>query len=185
MPSLCCFACWKTRRNVLFTLKTRETSLFYSFLYKNLAKRTSQGLRVHSDRQFLLHLRCLPQFSSVAQSCLTLWDPMDCSTPLSIANSRSSLKLMSIESVRPSNHLILCGPLLCLSSIFPRIRVLSSESPLRTGWPKYWSISFSTNPSNEYSGLISFRTDLWSPCSPRDSQVFPSTSVPKHQFFSA
>ena len=110
MPSLCCFPCWKTRHNVLFTLKTRETSLFYSFLYKSLAKRTGQGLRIHSDRQFLLPLRCLPQFSSVAQSCLALCDAMDCSTLLSIANSRSSLKLMSTESVRPSNHLILSSP---------------------------------------------------------------------------
>ena len=103
---------------------------------------------------------------------------------LSLIISWNLLKFMSIESVMLSNHCILCF-LILLPSIFPRIRVLSSESPLRTGWPKYWSISFSTNPSNEYSGLISFRTDLWSPCSPRDSQVFPSTSVPKHQFFSA
>ena len=156
MPS----PCWKTRHNVLFTLKTRETSLFYSFSYKNLAKRTSQGLRAHSDRQFLLHLRCSPQFSSVTQSCLTPCDPMDCSTlaSLSIANSQSLLKLMSIESVRPSNHLILCHPLL-LSSIFPSLRVISSESVLCIRWPKDWSFNFSLSPSNEHSGLISFRMD--------------------------
>ena len=73
---------------------------------------------------------------------------------LSITNSQSSLKPMSIESVMPSNHLILCRPLLLLPSIFPSIRVFSSESVLRIRWPKYWSFSFSISPSNEYSGLI-------------------------------
>ena len=77
---------------------------------------------------------------------------------LSITNSRSLLKLMFIESVMPSNHLILCRPLL-LPSVFPSIRVFSSESILHIRWPKYWSFSFSTSPSNEYSELISFRMD--------------------------
>ena len=101
----------------------------------------------------------LVQFSSVAQSCPTLRDPMNRSTQasLSIANSESLPKLMSIESVMPSNHLMLCHPLLLLPSIFPSIRVLSSESVLRIRWPKYWS--FNINPSSEYSGLISFRMD--------------------------
>ena len=96
------------------------------------------------------------QFSSVAQSCPTLCNPMNCSTPAlsSITNSQSSLRLMSIESVMPSNHLILCHPLLLRSSIFPSIR---KESALRIRWPKYWS--FSISPSNEYSGLIYFRID--------------------------
>ena len=78
---------------------------------------------------------------------------------LSITNSQSLFKLMSIESVMPSNHLILCHPLLLLPSIFPSIRVFSSESVLRIRWPKYWSFSFNISPSNEYSRLISFRTD--------------------------
>ena len=78
---------------------------------------------------------------------------------LSITNSRSSLKLMSIESVMPSNHLILCCPLLLLSSIFPSIRVFSNESVLCIRLPKYWSFSFNISPSNQYSGLISFRMD--------------------------
>ena len=78
---------------------------------------------------------------------------------LSITNSRSLLKLMSIESVMPSSHLIFCHPLLLLPSIFPSIRVFSNESALRIRWPKYWSFSFSISPSNEYSGLISFRID--------------------------
>ena len=81
-----------------------------------------------------------------------------CQASLSMTNSRSLLKLMSIESVMPSSHLILCHPLLLLS-VFPIIRVFSSESALRIRWPKYWSFSFSISPCNEYSGLISFRID--------------------------
>ena len=99
--------------------------------------------------------------SSVTQSCPTLCDPMNCSTPglLSITNSRSLLKLMSIESVMPCSHLILCHPLLFLHPIPPGIRVFSNESVLHIRWPKYWSFSFSIGPSNEYSGLVSFRMD--------------------------
>ena len=93
------------------------------------------------------------QFSSVAQSCLTLqptpWTAA-CQVSLSITNSRSLLKLMSIKSVMPSNHLILCRSLLLLPSIFPNIRVFSSELALRIRWPKYWSFTFSLSPSNEY-----------------------------------
>ena len=94
--------------------------------------------------------------SSVAQSCLTLCNPWTtaCQASLSITNSRSLLKLMSIELVMPSNR-----PVLLLPSIFPSIRVFSNESFLLIRWPKYWSFSFSISPSNEYSGLISFRTD--------------------------
>ena len=100
------------------------------------------------------------EFSSVAQSCPTLCDPMDCSMPgFSVLQiSRSLFKLMSIESVMPTNHLILCPPLLLSPSIFPRIRIFSeSVPPIR--WPKCWSFSFSISPSSEYSGLISFRMD--------------------------
>ena len=87
--------------------------------------------------------------------------PMDCGAPasLSFTISRSLLKLMSIESVMPSNHLILCHPLLFLPSIFPSIRVFSNESVLHIRWPKCWSFSFSIRPSNEYLGLTSFRID--------------------------
>ena len=83
----------------------------------------------------------------------------ECQASLSITNYQSLLILMSTESVMPSNHLILCGLLLLPHLIFPSIRVFSSESFLRISWPKYWSFSFSINPSNEYSGLISFRSD--------------------------
>ena len=101
------------------------------------------------------------QFSSVAQSCLTLCDPMNRSTPglPAITNSQSSLKLMSIESVMPSSHLILCCPLFLLPLIPPSITVFSNESTLHVRWPKYWSFSFSIIPSKVIPGLISFRMD--------------------------
>ena len=100
------------------------------------------------------------QFSSVAHVRLfaTPWT-VACWASLSITNSWSLLKLMSIESVMPSNHLILCHPLLLLPLIFTSIRVFSNESVLPNRWPNYWSFSFSISPSNEYSGLISFRID--------------------------
>ena len=103
------------------------------------------------------------QFSSVAQWCLTLCDPMNRSMPgLPVHHQlQSSLRLTSIESVMPSSHLILCRPLLLLPSIFPRIRVFSNESVLCIRWPKYWSFSFNISPSNGYSGLISFRIDCF------------------------
>ena len=105
-----------------------------------------------------------------------------CQASLSITNCQSMLKLMSIESVMPSNHLILCCPLLLPPSIFPSIRVFSNESALHIRWPKYWSFSLSLSPSNEYSGLISFRMDwldllVGSPCSPRDSQESSPTPL--------
>ena len=102
-----------------------------------------------------------PQFSSVAQSCLALRSPMDCSMPGFPVHHQllGLLKLISIELVIPPNHLILCYPFLLLLSIFPSIRVFSNESVLLIRWPKYWSFSVSINPSNEYSGLISFRMD--------------------------
>ena len=101
------------------------------------------------------------QFSSVAQSCLTFCNPMNCSTPGFPVHQQllELLKLMSTESVMPSKNLILCCPLLLLPSIFPSIRVFSSESALHIRWPKYWSFSLSISPSNAHSGLISFRID--------------------------
>ena len=101
------------------------------------------------------------QFSSVAQLCLTLCDTIDCSMPaLPVHHQLPELpKLMSIDSVMPSNHLILCCPLLLPPSIFPSIRVFSNESVLCIRWPKYWSFSFNISPSHEHSGLIFFRMD--------------------------
>ena len=127
------------------------------------------------------------QFSSVAQSCPTLCDPMNCSTPglPSITNSRSSLRLMSIESVMPSSHLIFCRPLLLLPPIPPRIRIFPSESTLYMRWPKYWSFSFSIIPSKESHGCSSECTGWISLQSKGISRVFSNTTVQKHQFFSA
>ena len=103
------------------------------------------------------------QFSSIPQVCPTLCDPMDCSKPgfpsQPINNSQSLLKLMSISSVMPSNHLILCCSLLFLPAIFLSNKVFSNESTLCMRWPKYWSFSFSIIPSKEHPGLISFRMD--------------------------
>ena len=99
-------------------------------------------------------------FSSVAQSCPTLCDPMNCSTPgFPVINSRSSLRLTSIKSVMPSSHPMLCRPLLLLPPIPPSIRVFSNESTPHMRWPKYWSFSFSISPSKKHPGLISFRMD--------------------------
>ena len=103
---------------------------------------------------------------------------------LSITNSWSLLKLMSIESVMTSNHLILCYPLLFLPSILPSIRVFSKESVLRIRWPKYWSFSFSISPSNEYSGLISFRMDWFDLLAVQGTlKSLLQNTVQKHQFF--
>ena len=118
------------------------------------------SLSSHFLHSLFFLLFSLHQFSSVAQSCyfVTPWTAAR-KASLSITNSRSLLKLVSIASVMPSNHLILCCSLLLPPSIFPSIRVFSDESVLHIRWPKYWSFSFSISPSNEYSGLISFRMD--------------------------
>ena len=105
----------------------------------------------HFSVQFIQSLSCVQLF-------VTPWTAA-CQASLSITNSQSLLKLMSFESVMPSNHLILCHPLLLLPSVFPRIRVFSNESALHIRWPKYWSFSFNISLSNEHSGLISFRMD--------------------------
>ena len=114
---------------------------------------------IHSFSQLVgASVSQLVQLLSHVQLFATPWRAA-CQATLSITNFRNLLKLMSIESVMPSNHVILCRPLLLPPSIFPGIRVFSSESALRIRWPKYWSFSFSISPSDEYSGLISFRMD--------------------------
>ena len=112
---------------------------------QGLGSISGQGTRSHSS----------------VQSCPTLCDPVNRSMPgsLTITNSQSLLKLTSIESMMPSNRLILCRPLLLLPSVLPNIRVFSNESVLCIRWPKYWNFSFSISPSSEYSGLISFRME--------------------------
>ena len=104
--------------------------------------------------------------------------------PLSFTNSQSLIKLMSIKSVTPSNHLILWRPLLLLPSIFPSIRDFYNESVLHIRWPKYWSFSFSISPSSEYSGLISFRMDWFDLLAVQGAlRVFSNAIVQKHQFY--
>ena len=132
----------------------------------------------------------LPSISSAQFSCsvmvnsATPWTAAQAS--LSITISQSLLRLTSIESVMPSNHLILCRPLLLLPSIFPGIRDLSNKPVLRIRWPEYWSFSFSISPCDEWSGLISLGwTGLISLQSKGLSRVLSNTTVQKHQFFSA
>ena len=114
-------------------------------------------LKIYNIVIFWVNLENSVQFSRSVMSCSL--QPHGLQASLSITSSQSLLKLMSIESGMPSNHLILCCPLLLPPSVFPRIRVFSNESALCIRWPKHWSFSFSISPSNEYSGLISFRMD--------------------------
>ena len=123
--------------------------LFCNPLYfKNETFSSFVSLRIFSSVQLL---SCVQLFATPLTAA--------CQASLSITNPWSLLKLVSVESVIPSNHLILCRPLLLLPSIFPSIRVFSKESALHIRWPKYWSFSFSISHSNEYSGVISFRMD--------------------------
>ena len=137
----------------------------------------------------MMQLKCYTQFSSVTQSCPTLCDPWiaECQASLSITNSQSWLKLMSIESVMPSSHLILCRPLFLLPPIPPSIRVFSNESTLCMRWPKYWNCSFSIISSKEYPGLISFRMDWLHFLAVQGTLkiLLQHHTVQKHQFFGA
>ena len=126
-----------------------------------------------SSVQWLSHVRLF----------VTPWTAA-CQASLSITNSQSPPKPMSIESVMPSKHLILCRPLLLLLSIFPSNKVFSNESALCIKWPKYWSFSFSISPSNEYLGLISFRIDWLDLLAVQGTlRVFSNTTIQKQQFF--
>ena len=131
------------------------------------------------------------QFSPVTQSCLTLCKPMDCNTPgFPVHHQLPELTQTHLHWVGwyhlPSNHLILCCPLLLPLSIFPSIRVLCNESVFHISWPKCWSFSFSISPSNEHPGLISFRLTGWISLQSKGlSRVFSNTTVQKHQFFGA
>ena len=164
------------------------TWLYAKYLWRNLVTQKDRGgarCALKKEWEDIFHsmptiLLCSVSSFQFSRSVLfNSLQPHGCQASLYITNSWSLLKLMSIESVMPSNHLILCRLLLLLPSIFPSIRVFSSESALHNRWPKYWSFSFSISPSNEYSGLISFRFGLvWYPCSPRDSHE----SSPTPQF---
>ena len=152
--------------NITYKWLTLAFEVWYSIPETNTFNlKTHQWIPYASIRNIFSSSSSLitPMASSVQSlSCVQLfvtpWTAA-CPASLSITKSQSLLKLMSIESVMPSNHLILCGPLLLLPSIFPSIRVFSSESVLPNRWPKYWSFGFGISPSSEYSGLISFRID--------------------------
>ena len=124
------------------------------------------------------------QLLSRVQLFVTPWTAAH-QAPLSFTISQSLLKLVSIESMTPSNHLILYHPLLFLPSIFPSIRIFSNESALCIRWPKYWSFSFNISPSNEYSGLISFRIHWFDPFAVQGTLKSLLQTIWKHQFFSA
>ena len=141
-----------------------------------------------TQRKEYLIISAIFIFSSV-QSLSHVWTFVTpwttaCQASLSITNSQGLPNLMSIESVMPSNHLILCHPLLLLPSIFPSIRVFSNESALRIRWPKYWNLSFNMSLSNEHPGLISFRMDWLDLLAVQGTpRVLSNTTVQKHQIF--
>ena len=133
---------------------------------------------------FICSVQSVQSFSCV-RLFATPWTAA-CQASLSITNSQSLPKLMSIESVMPSSHLILCHSLLLPPSIVPTNRVFSNESTLQMMWPKYWSFSFNISPSNEHPGLISFRMDWLDLLAVQGlSRLFSNTTVQKHQFFCA
>ena len=133
------------------------------------------GLKGNFLYSIIVVVQLLVQFSSVAQLC-----------PTARQDSRSPPKPMSIESLMPSNHLILCHPLRLLPSIFPNIRVFSNESTLCIRWPKYWNFSFNVSPSNEHPGLISFRIDWLDPLAVHGTlKSLLQHHSSKHQFFGA
>ena len=151
--------------NLLLSLiKTPDTGLGPTLIQYDLILPWIKSAETFSSVQSLSHVQLFAT-------------PWTTAHQASLASSWSFVKLISIESVMPSNHLILCCPLLLLPSIFPSIRVFSNESVLRIRWPKYWSFSFSISPANEYSGLI-LDGLVGSPCNPRDSQE----SSPTPQF---
>ena len=147
----CCFL--KTRSDALKQISSPQYMPLYSCVI--FIQSTYHRLRL---AMALVHQFSSVQLLSRVWLFVTSWTAAR-QASLSITNSRSLLKLMSIESVMPSNHLILCRPLHLLPSMFPSIRVFSNESILHITWPKYWSFTFNISPSNEYSGLISFRMD--------------------------
>ena len=186
-----CQQIWKTqqwpqdwKRPILIPISKKSN-------VKECSNYNTIALMSHASKVMLkiLQARC-QQLSVSVQLLSRVWlfaNPWTAArqASLSITNSWSLPKLLSIESVMPSSHLILCCPFLLLPSIFPSIRVFSNESVLYIRWPKYWSFSLNITPSNEYSGLISFRMDWLDLLAVQGTLKSPYTTVQKHQFFSA
>ena len=154
-----------------------------------MRRHTQQGHRVKGRVGRTARPGSMPFSSVQSLSCVQLFvTPWTAArqASLSFTISQSLLKFMSVELVMPSNHLILCRHLLLLPSIFPSIRVFSNKSVLRIRWPTYWSISFSISPSNEYSGLISFRIDWLDLLAIQGTlkRLLQHHTIQKHQFFS-
>ena len=143
--------CENTCSHIQKCMKIKQLPIGQRKKYREIRKKLNGNENTHSKKLSV-------QLLSHVWLCATPWTAAR-QPSLSITNSWSLLKLMSIESVMPSNHLILCHPLLLLPSIFPSIRVFSSDSVLHIRWPRFWSFSISISPSNEYPGLISFRID--------------------------
>ena len=142
-------------------------------------------ITLHFISTVLLVENFVVQSFSCVQLFVTPWTAA-CQASLTFSISWSLLKLMFVESMMPSKHLILCCPLILLPSVFPSIRIFSSESALHIRWPKYWSLSFSISASNEYSRLISFRIDWFDLLAVQGTlKVLSSTTIWKHQFFDA
>ena len=183
-----------TRPNITFYILVIRREKYMSVLlpemgkWQNLPPRTLVKIKNCKMYTVLSLVNSIIQFSSVTQSCPTLWDPWTAArwASLSITNSQSLLKLMSIESVMPSNQLILCHPLLFPLLIFPSIRVFSSESVLHIRRPKYWSLSLSISPSNNTQDWFPLGWTGWISLKSKGLlRVFSKTTAQKHQFFSA
>ena len=189
--------------NNVFEAYGSQTSLWIWITWAILLKCTFWFTRsgTESETAFLTRFQVIWCYRSIAQTLnskfrsvqslshvrlfVTPWTAT-CQASLSITNCWNLLKLMSIEMVLPSNHFILCHPLLLLPSLFPRIRVFSNQSLLCIRWPKYWSFSFNISPSDEYSGLFPLGWTGWISLQSKGlSRVFSNTTVQKHQFSGA
>ena len=154
MPSRCCIHYASKSGRPSSGHRTGKGQSSSQFPRRVVLKNTLTIGQLHSSPMLAISVQSLSHVQLSVAPCTAAHQ-----ASLSLTNSQSLLKLMSVKSVMPSNHLILSSPLILLPSVFPSIRVFSSESVLHITWPKYWSFSFSISPSNEYSGLISFRID--------------------------
>ena len=175
---------WSEKILSMFSINIQDKFRLWKCFFKKTERIERWGKVTLAASQSYCHEFSSVQSLSCVQLFVTPWIAAR-QASLSITNSQSSLKLMCIESVIPSSHLILCYPLLLLPPIPPRIRVFSNESTLCIRWPKYWNFSFSFIPSKEHSGLICLEWTGWISLQSKGlSRVFSNTTVQKHQFFS-